>query len=81
MTGMPGWADHGDEELWATVAFLRKLPGMTPEDYAKLVMQVMSPGAQRHGHETPPGPTPQPTEKDHNQPAGKDRDHPAGHRH
>jgi len=29
MTGMPAWADHSDEELWATVTFLRKLPGMT----------------------------------------------------
>jgi mono/diheme cytochrome c family protein len=48
MTGMPGWADHGDDELWATVAFLRKLPGMTPNDYAKLVMQVMSHGGQHH---------------------------------
>ena len=50
MTGMPSWADHGDDELWATVAFLKKLPGMTPEDYANLVMQVMSHGGQhRHG--------------------------------
>jgi mono/diheme cytochrome c family protein len=48
MTGMPGWADHGDDELWATVAFLRKLPGMTPDDYAKLVMQVISHVGQHH---------------------------------
>jgi mono/diheme cytochrome c family protein len=33
MTGMPSWADHGDDELWATVAFVRKLPGMTQEEY------------------------------------------------
>ena len=46
MTGMPSWADHGDDELWATVAFLKKLPGMTPEEYGKLVMQVMSHGGQ-----------------------------------
>jgi mono/diheme cytochrome c family protein len=48
MTGMPGWADHGDDELWATVAFLKKLPGMTPEEYGKLVMQVMSHGGQHN---------------------------------
>jgi mono/diheme cytochrome c family protein len=42
MSGMPGWSDHGDEELWATVAFLRKLPGMTQEEYAKLVMASMA---------------------------------------
>src|SRR5437762_5211284 len=28
MTGMPAWSDHNDDELWATVAFLQKLPGM-----------------------------------------------------
>src|SRR3954449_11089180 len=27
MTGMPSWADHSDEEIWATVAFLQKLGG------------------------------------------------------
>jgi mono/diheme cytochrome c family protein len=48
MTGMPGWPDHGDDELWATVAFLQKLPGMMPEEYGKLVQQVMSHGMQHH---------------------------------
>ena len=48
MTGMPSWADHGDDELWATVAFLKKLTGMSPEEYGKLVMQVMSHGGQHH---------------------------------
>ena len=67
MTGMPGWVDHGDDELWATVAFLKRLPGLTPDDYVKLVMQVMSHGGQHRpqggaatdrGHEhgaAPPG--------------------------
>src|SRR5262249_37033587 len=36
MTGMPAWSDHSDEELWATVAFLEKLPGMSEPDYAHL---------------------------------------------
>jgi mono/diheme cytochrome c family protein len=31
-TGMPAWNDHSDDELWATVAFLEKLPGMTEQD-------------------------------------------------
>jgi mono/diheme cytochrome c family protein len=44
MTGMPAWADHSDEEVWATVAFLRKLPGITEQDYARLVMQSMQAG-------------------------------------
>jgi mono/diheme cytochrome c family protein len=48
MTGMPAWSDHSDEELWATVAFLQKLPGMSEEDYGKLVMATIVPGAAHH---------------------------------
>jgi len=48
MTGMPSWADHNDEELWATVAFMEKLPGMTPEEYAKLVMASIALGGHQH---------------------------------
>ena len=59
MTGMPAWADHSDDELWATVAFLRKLPGMTKEEYAKLVMQSMQGGGHHpdsdHGQVPPAG--------------------------
>jgi mono/diheme cytochrome c family protein len=39
MTGMPAWADHSDPELWATVAFVKKLPGMSEAAYAQLVME------------------------------------------
>jgi mono/diheme cytochrome c family protein len=48
MTGMPGWSDHADDEIWGTVAFIRKLPGLTPEEYGKLVMQAMSHGGHQH---------------------------------
>ena len=48
MTGMPAWSDHSDEELWATVAFVEKLPGMSEQDYAGLVMASMGKGG--HGH-------------------------------
>jgi hypothetical protein len=34
---MPGWSEHNDEELWAIVVFLEKLPGMSEQDYARLV--------------------------------------------
>jgi cytochrome c len=72
MSGMPGWADHSDDELWAIVAFLEALPEMSDQDYAKLVAASRAQGG--HHHETqPPGPAPQPTEKDH--------DHPAEHHH
>lgn len=37
-TGMPAWPDlNRDDEVWAMVAFLRKLPAMTSEEYKKLV--------------------------------------------
>jgi len=48
MTGMPAWADHSDEEIWATVGFLEKLPGMSEQDYASLVMASMTHGASHH---------------------------------
>jgi mono/diheme cytochrome c family protein len=48
MTGMPAWSDHSDEELWATVAFLRRLPGMSEQDYAKLVMESMVHSVPHH---------------------------------
>jgi len=49
MTGMPGWSDHTDEEIWATVAFIQKLPGMSDADYGKLVMASMMQGGHHHG--------------------------------
>jgi len=48
MTGMPAWSDHSDEELWATVAFLDKLPGMNEQEYARLVMAGMAQGDHHH---------------------------------
>jgi mono/diheme cytochrome c family protein len=37
MTAMPAWgASHTDSQIWAIVAFLQKLPGMSPEQYASL---------------------------------------------
>jgi mono/diheme cytochrome c family protein len=58
MSGMPAWADHSDEEIWATVAFIQKLPGMSEADYGKLVMASMKQGG-RHNHgpadDTKPG--------------------------
>ncbi|MGE0372941.1 MAG: cytochrome c [Gammaproteobacteria bacterium] len=50
MTGMPAWNDHSDKELWATVAFLQKLPGMSEADYAKLVRESMTHGSGQHHH-------------------------------
>jgi hypothetical protein len=61
MTGMPSWgATHDDELLWDIVAFLRKMPELTADEYQALVrsapktheemMQDMyMPGAHDHG--------------------------------
>jgi hypothetical protein len=66
MTGMPAWGvTHNDEILWDVVAFLRKLPDLTADQYQTLVksapkthdeiMQEMemddSHGAHDHGAE------------------------------
>jgi mono/diheme cytochrome c family protein len=38
MTGMPAWGiTHDDNLLWDVVAFVRKLPELTPEQYESLV--------------------------------------------
>ena len=68
MTGMPAWADHSNEEVWATVAFLRKLPGMTPEEYATLVIQSMQAGGHHH-------------DSDHGQALPADASSPGAHSH
>lgn len=50
MSGMPSWNDHSDDELWGTVAFIEKLPGMSNDDYRKLVMESVIHGSGRHNH-------------------------------
>jgi mono/diheme cytochrome c family protein len=41
MTGMAAWGvTHDDEILWDVVAFLRKMPDLTPEQYQALVKSV-----------------------------------------
>jgi hypothetical protein len=48
MTGMPAWSNHGDDELWATVGFLQKLPAMNEQDYAKLLTASIAHGTHHH---------------------------------
>ncbi|WP_126977017.1 c-type cytochrome [Frigidibacter oleivorans] len=36
MSGMPGWPAERADEVWAVVAFLDRVPGMTEADYAAL---------------------------------------------
>ena len=53
MTAMPAWGTtHDDDAIWNLVAFVRKLPGMTPEDYRALTDAVSGGGEhEEHEHE------------------------------
>ena len=51
-TGMPAFgATHPDAELWGIVAFVKRLPAMTPEQYRELAAQASGPVES-----PPPGP-------------------------
>ncbi|HTI84556.1 MAG TPA: cytochrome c [Acetobacteraceae bacterium] len=50
MSGMPSWMDHSDDELWATVAFLERLPNMKEADYATLMMARITNGGDHQSH-------------------------------
>lgn len=61
MTGMPAWGGHhGDEHVWSLVAFLARLPGLSPQQYqeasrspeARAAAAAAGHGAAMHG---PPG--------------------------
>jgi mono/diheme cytochrome c family protein len=50
MTAMPSWGDHSDDDLWNTVAFIEKLPGMTHEEYGTLTAAAEAAGGHHmHG--------------------------------
>jgi mono/diheme cytochrome c family protein len=68
MTGMPSWGDHSDDDLWNTVAFLQKLPGMSPDAYHGLTEEAEAAG----GHHMHGG-------MDMPMPAGSDKPAPADH--
>lgn len=41
MSGMPAWgASHDDETIWSMVAFLQKLPDMSPAQYKDIVSKA-----------------------------------------
>jgi mono/diheme cytochrome c family protein len=67
MTAMPAWGtSHDDEAIWDLVAFLQKLPEMSPEEFAALSEGHSAAGGHEHGagHETRSG------AKDHVDPPG-----------
>lgn len=53
MTGMPAWGrSHSDEKIWDLVAFVRRLPAMTPARYQELTARPPQPPG--HGHDDTP---------------------------
>ena len=63
-TGMPSFGvTHSDEEIWAIIAFLQRMPKLSPEEYQKMVQEAdlaEAPAAEEHehGHTHPPGTPP-----------------------
>jgi len=63
LTGMPAWGPtHDDEELWSMVAFLKKMPELSPEQYREMVARaprdedrsrMPMPGGPPEAHENP----------------------------
>ncbi|HEY7978815.1 MAG TPA: cytochrome c [Rhizomicrobium sp.] len=48
MSGMPAWGmTHSDEEIWDMVAFLQKLPLLSPAQYKAVVAS----GGEHHDHD------------------------------
>lgn len=51
MTGMPAFGPtHGDEDLWDLVAFLGRLPDLSPQDYQALASQSQHDGGGGNHH-------------------------------
>ena len=52
MTAMPAWGtSHSDQMIWAMVAFLERLPNMTPAQYQAMEKQLdADDGAMEHHH-------------------------------
>lgn len=52
MTGMPAWGvTHDDRSIWGMVAFLRRLPELSPAQYEALVAQGRGSGHTHDGEE------------------------------
>jgi cytochrome c553 len=48
-SGMPAWGPtHDDQRIWAMVAFLQKLPDLTPEQYQILTARDETNGSSNH---------------------------------
>ncbi len=60
-TGMPAWeSEHTPEETWLLVAFIRRLPSLSPEELEQLKKQPSESSAHEHGEEHEHKPPSQP---------------------
>jgi hypothetical protein len=51
MSAMPAWGGtHTDQQIWNIVAFLQRLPTLTPEQYRALAPAAGAEGAHQHEH-------------------------------
>ena len=51
MTAMPAWGtSHDDKSIWAIVAFLRKLPELSPAQYQAMTAAGSGPSHEHGGH-------------------------------
>lgn len=63
MSGMPAWGPtHDDDTIWDMVSFLKKMPAMSPEEYARLSTAEEGSG-HSHGHSTATSPSMHSAEK------------------
>lgn len=52
MTGMPeSGSTHSDDEIWGIVAFVTRLPGMSPEEYKLMKDKAANSSGHRHDHD------------------------------
>lgn len=50
MSGMPAWGiTHSDDEIWAIVAFLQKIPQLSPAQYRALTTETHEEDEHEHG--------------------------------
>ncbi len=49
MTGMPAWGPtHTDAQIWDLVAFMQRMPKLSPDAYRNLIINAQDDG---HGHD------------------------------
>jgi mono/diheme cytochrome c family protein len=59
MSAMPAWgSSHDDATIWSMVAFLRKLPGLTPAEYRAIVAKAPPDDDMEPGHDDHPAAAP-----------------------